>query len=243
MTNKQEILEGIQRIAQRQGGRAPGKELFETETGISRSDWYPHMWLRWGDALREAGFEPNKFTAKWDERDLITRLINLAREVGRFPIEGELRLKRKEDQTFPSHTAFGTLGNKSTRAKKVLAFCSDNPEFSDVAEMARAALSERKPPAEAPSHDLPSSGYVYLIRLGARTEYKIGRTIDPLRREGEIGVLLPEKGIPIHTIETDDPAGIERYWHTRFKEKRKNGEWFNLSADDVKAFKRWRKIY
>jgi hypothetical protein len=88
-----------------------------------------------------------------------------------------------------------------------------------------------------------SVGYVYLVRHGTRNEYKIGRTNNPLRREGEIRTELPEQLTPIHKITTDDPAGIEQYWHARFQGKRKNGEWFALDAEDVKAFKRWRRIY
>lgn len=68
--------------------------------------------------------------------------------------------------------------------------------------------------------------------------YKIGRSNAVGRRERELAIQLPEKTALVHSISTDDPVGIEQYWHKRFADRRGNGEWFNLSRDDVKAFRR-----
>jgi len=96
-------------------------------------------------------------------------------------------------------------------------------------------------PAEAVgevANDVPSLPieYVYLLKVGKY--YKIGRSNAPGRREYELAIQLPERGVTVHTIKTDDPVGIERYWHERFAERRKNGEWFELRREDVSAFRR-----
>ena len=79
-------------------------------------------------------------------------------------------------------------------------------------------------------------GFVYLIRSGRF--YKIGKTNSAGRRERELAIRLPEKAATVHVTRTDDPNGIEAYWHKRFEAKQKNGDWFELAADDVKAFRR-----
>lgn len=72
--------------------------------------------------------------------------------------------------------------------------------------------------------------------------YKIGRTVSVGSRERQLAIKIPIPPTTVHKIETDDPSGVEAYWHRRFENKRGEGEWFALSSEDVRAFKRWKKI-
>ncbi len=242
--DKQHIIAEIQRTAKSNGGVALGWRRFEDETGIRYYDWYGQFWTRWGDAVREAGLVPSRMSEAYDEQFLLEKLIQLTRHLHRVPIVGDLLLAPKSDPQFPSEKVFRRLGSKAQRAARVVAFCDANPGYEDVAGLWRkVAIAELEPANEDTGSEAPTVGYVYLLKHGTRREYKIGRTNQPIRREGELGIQLPEKLQPIHYITTDDPAGIENYWHTRFAAKRKQGEWFALTTADVKAFKRWKRIY
>lgn len=241
--DRTEIISEIKRIAEELDGKAPGFQRFATETGLRKSDWYPNLWLRWGDAIREAGCQPNDFITAYDTDFLITKYIELIRVLGRFPIEGELRVRKKTDENFPSHSSFSQLGSKNDRVQTIIEYCQGKEEFDDVITHCSKVILTSIQKTNLINTDLGKVGFVYLLRHGTRNEYKIGRTNNPIRREGEIRLELPEKIQPLHYIETDDPSGIEKYWHSRFASKRKEGEWFSLTADDVRAFKRWRRIY
>ncbi|MCX5816850.1 MAG: GIY-YIG nuclease family protein [Proteobacteria bacterium] len=242
---KLHILNEITRTAAANGGAPLGEARFEAETGIKRTDWFGVHWAKWGDAVREAGFIANEFNTAFDIKLLLEKYAEYTRELGQLPTEGELRLKRRSDPEFPSSRTFGRLGTKTDLAKKLIEHCRLLQGFDDVVEHCEDYLRAHLP---VDNDDVASSGkivvgYVYLLKHGSRREYKIGRTNNQLRREGEIGIELPEKIEPIHVIETDDPAGVEVYWHRRFTDKRMKNEWFALTADDVRAFKRWRRIF
>src|SRR5437867_12832429 len=106
--SKQKILDEIKRLAA--NGKSTGQPSFKSETGIDKNDWYPHYWLRWGDALLEAGLQPNPFLVRFSEELLIKKYIELIRELGRFPIAGDLLRKRRMDNRFTNARSFHRRG-------------------------------------------------------------------------------------------------------------------------------------
>lgn len=231
--DRETIIAEIKRTAVENGGKPLGRLRLEAETGIRPTDWMRY-WSRFADAQREAGFEPNERTAAYDEAELCRRLALLARELGRFPTQADLRVKGHADPSFPSLKTFDTrLGLKAQVVAKVAAYCSTNPDFSDV--LPWCVVKPEVAKADAKS-DTGNDGFVYLIKSGRF--YKIGKTISVGMRERQLQIQLPEQARTVHSIKKDDPSGIEAYWHRRFEAKRKNGEWFELSAQDVAAFRR-----
>ena len=167
---------------------------------------------------------------------LLEKLILLVRELGHFPVSGDLRLKARNDSGFPSHTVFDRFGSKKRLVAKVAEFCRERENFEDVLARCEAVAEEDKVQIDEEKGTVEQIGFVYLLK--ARNFYKIGRSNALGRRERELAIQLPEKANTVHVIRTDDPVGIEAYWHKRFESKRRNGEWFELSAADVKAFRR-----
>jgi hypothetical protein len=243
VVKKAQIIAEVQRTAAENGGVPLGFARFESATGIKTTDWFGIHWARWGDAVREAGFEPNQLQGAYEKEELLQKFAEFARELGRIPVRGDLGLKRRSDPDFPSWNTFDRLGKKAELIRQVGEFCRSRDGFEEVVQWCEsyAGLSVAASDEDGPAEEVVI-GYVYLLKHGSRREYKIGRTNNRLRREGEIGIELPEQIEPIHVIETDDPAGIEAYWHRRFASKRLKNEWFALTAEDVRVFKRWRRI-
>jgi hypothetical protein len=90
-----------------------------------------------------------------------------------------------------------------------------------------------------PSSRNPQGG-VYLLKSGPF--YKIGKATVFDNRIKRIALQLPEAVTVVHKIYTNNPDQLERYWHKRFANKRKNGEWFALSEADVTEFKKQTRV-
>ncbi|ETB34899.1 GIY-YIG nuclease family protein [Mycobacterium timonense] len=240
--DKDEILDEIRRCAAENGGVPIGRERFVAETGIKPSHWNGIHWLTWTEAVREAGFEPNAMNErKLDDDEMLSHLALLTRRLGRYPTSAEMVRECRTDSMFPSvKTVRIRIGGKQEVISRLREFAKSHDDFDDVQDILSAHTDDEKPEDLDEPVAAPANGTVYLIKSGRY--HKIGRTNAVGRRSYEIALQLPERSVVVHSFETDDPAGIERYWHDRFKDRRRNGEWFLLSSADVAAFKRRRRF-
>lgn len=235
--DKEYIVNEIKRTAKENNGVPLGVRKFASETGIKLYDWLGIYWAKWSDAIKEAGYDPNIFQQPYGNDFLIKKFIEVIREIGKFPASGELLLKTKNDKTFPSEKTFRRMGNKREKVIKIVEYCNKYGDLDDVLNICLPLCnSENQTKDSDVDNNVESFGFVYLMKSGKH--YKIGRSNSADRREYELKILLPEKVELVHKITTDDPVGIEAYWHKRFEDKRKSGEWFALTGPDVKAFKR-----
>ncbi len=234
--DREAIIREIQSLAKRDG-KPPGRRRFEAVTGVAMHDWYGRYWARWGDALRDAGLEANDYQEAIPEDELLAIYLRVVIDLKHVPSDGELRLYGRQIDGFPGHSTFrNRLGHKQVLLRKLLAYAREHRVSADIEAEIDAAIKPTDSAAPEISTEPVITGYVYLLKSGRY--YKVGKAVAPDRRRYEIGLQLPEKTEAVHSIETDDPSGIEVYWHHRFRDKRLNGEWFDLTRDDVRAFKR-----
>lgn len=243
MLTKEEILKKIKDCANENGGKTPSEKIFYEYTGIGVYDIKKYGYANYGEIVREAGLAPNKFDkTKYNHAQLCELFIAVLREKNKWPTRGDLDVKHHNNSNFPnSATFYNKLGLTGKLAQTILEFTENKQGYNDVIEICNPVSQESEDQDESTEDSNVTSGFVYLGKQHGK--YKIGKTKDLNRRREDISLLGSEPIVWIHTVETDDMNGVEKYWHNRFKQKLKRGEWFNLNSSDVKAFKRWRKIY
>lgn len=144
-------------------------------------------------------------------------------------------MRAHRGDTFPAATTIQRLGAKAQVASDLVAHLKGQEEWTGVVAVCELLIKATGRSKRAVASDA-DHGFVYLIQSGKR--YKIGATNDLGTRSKAIGVQMPDPIKTVHFIRTDDPFGIEAYWHNRFKLKRTNGEWYDLAREDVSAFMR-----
>src|SRR4030042_3126514 len=129
---KQEILDAIRQTAKENNGKPLGTSRFENETGIKPYDWKKY-WARFGDAQKEAGFEPNKLQTAYADEFLYVKIIGLMRKLNKFPALGELRLEKNNDSKFPNHKSFfETKEQKKKLAMNIVEWCKEKKEYDAI---------------------------------------------------------------------------------------------------------------
>lgn len=236
-----EIVRLVQSIAQRDGV-APGQKKFASETGIQTHTWRGKFWRGWGEALVEAGYAANDWIEPIDQDAIIAAVATLARQQGRFPTGTDLSMERTANPNFPALrtiTRTRTMQEVANLVRDYAVRTEDGP-LATMADTYLANFRSSAPKSDDATDGADAIGHVYLIRYGK--DFKIGRTGSVVRRSRQVQVELPDATELVHSILTDDPSGVEAYWHRRFVEYRGNGEWFRLPPRAVNAFKKWTKI-
>lgn len=236
MITKEQILSDIRRLGKQRGGHI-SLDAFLAATGMKEHQLLGKFWARWNDALTEAGLRTMEFfNPRTEEETVIEAFAQLIERLKEWPTQNELLLERGRNESFPSIKVVRRVRNMPGFASRLSAYCAKNENLSIAAKIVAERVEAEEVEPRVDSH-APINGYVYMLLSGRR--YKIGRTTSPSRRHREVRLDLPDPTILVHAIPTDDPSGIESYWHLRFGSKRvRDTEFFSLDASDVAAFKR-----
>ncbi len=244
--SREEILLEIRKYVVDHAGEVPGERTFEAATRIKSWSWKGRIWARWTDAVREAGFDPNVLQQKIPDEELIAKLAEFVSSLDHFPIRDEINVHARSAPDFPVwQTIVKRFGGMPQTAAALLehARSTGNEKLESLCEE-RVRQEELKPPTKngKQTHTPVAAGFVYLKYSPSLRLYKIGKANNPAKRGAGISLLLPVDLIPKHEIRTDCPFLLEKYWEQRFKQKKKQGEWYDLNSADVETFKSRREF-
>jgi len=79
-------------------------------------------------------------------------------------------------------------------------------------------------------------GYIYLLK--SDYGYKIGKSKNPKNRNNIFSVKLPFEVEMIKTIKVENYHQVEKDLHKHFEDKHLNGEWFDLTKEEIDEFER-----
>ncbi len=218
-------------------GKLLSQADFMRQTRISAYHWEGGYWRSWSEFQAALGFTPNKRKTKTPDGVLLRRYAELALELKRLPRYTDMKVRRRQDPSFPCDATYYLFGGHARFMLKLEAFCEGKPEFAPVAAM----LDERRSQYIARQRNGTRGvrGFVYLCRAGEpqlRT-YRLGHERGGYKRVRRLAQRMRVLPDTIHVIDTDDPQGIESYWHARFRPYRMGENVYHLDWNDVLAFR------
>ena len=236
------VVNRIRELTESNGGQVSFR-CFVHETGIPGQRLRRQEWFQgWNALLEELGINTSSFLkSRIPDASVAAAVARLIERIGRWPTEDEFVREKKVDPSFPSVSIIRRLKKEGKLLNLLQNYCDGDASLAAVERVVAeqsAVQSGSEPSTENNIAQLDRiQGYVYMLRYGRK--YKIGYTVTPVRRFRDVRIELPGETTQVHAIATDDPKGIEDYWHRRFSAKRiRKTEWFELNADDVRVFKR-----
>ena len=146
--------------------------------------------------MTEAGYSPNTLQDSYPDDYVIEQLIGLIRDLGRYPVIREIKLRGHDDPDFPSHSVFQRRGNKAAElVAMVRQFCEARDGYDDVLRMI-APLNATAEDVETGTHDSPTAGFVYLMKSGEW--FKLTSQDVNVFRRRKFMCGLPERASTVH---------------------------------------------
>lgn len=82
---------------------------------------------------------------------------------------------------------------------------------------------------------MPSTRYLYLIRLGAGPRYKLGYSAHPQRRLAQLQTACSEPLHLLFTVACQKASVLETRAHRELSAHQVRGEWYELSDEELPA--------
>lgn len=80
---------------------------------------------------------------------------------------------------------------------------------------------------------IQKNGYLYLVKDNASERIKIGITTNHKERLRSLNTMVPYGITVIEIFPSNRYVELEKEVHERYKDKRKNGEWFEFNEDEL----------
>lgn len=189
-------------------------------------------WAHWQVGVKYAGYLSPMFAIRWNE-------------YARLYLEGKARQSQPQPIVMPSQLS--GIAQARSMAAHVAAKANEFLQALDMAGKRGVefgdAMQEASPEVAGIVQAMPElthpkkAGFVYLTREpnDRRNVYKIGKSVDAEKRQGQIPGQMPTIVRHVKVIRTDDCSELENDLKLYFKGQRYLKEWYRLSDQQVAA--------